>query len=805
MTRSRKRKLQRLQATQSTRSRFSGSPWATLLLAAAPAAFAQDQAQDPATAGALEEVVVTAQKRSENLQKVPLSIQAIGTARLEELHIDNFNDYVKFLPSVASQSLAPGFARVFMRGVASGDNGNHSGPLPSVGTYLDEQPVTTIQGALDIHAYDIARVESLAGPQGTLYGASSQAGTIRIITNKPDPSGFKAAYDLTGSTISQGSGGYKAEGFVNLPISDTAAVRLVGWAVHDSGYIDNVAGTLTYPTSGVTINNLARAKKHYNDTDTYGARAALKIDLNDSWTISPTIMGQEQKSNGVFGFNPDKPGQGVTHFYPEGTKDRWGQAALTIQGKISDFDLVYAGSFMKRKDETRSDYTDYSYFYDACCAYGAYIYDNQGNFINPSQYIAGKDGYTKLSHELRLSSPRDSRFRGMLGLFVQRQVHNIEQRYIIDGLATSLEVTGWPDTWWLTEQQRVDRDSALFLDLNYDLTDKLTLNGGIRFFEAKNSLQGFFGFGLTNGFTSATGEKSCVAPGSGSINGGPCTNLDRTVKEDGSTPRLNLAYQFDNNHMAYATWSKGFRPGGVNRRGNLKPYTADFLTNYEIGWKTSWLNNRLRFNGAVYKQDWKDFQFSFLGANAFTEIVNGGQAEIKGVEADLSWAVTPQLALGGSLAVTDAKLGEFFCKKIDATGVQLPASACPIEAAAPKGTRLPVTPRFKANLTARYSFNVGQKEAFVQGAFVHQGEVSSALLPADDAILGKQASFTLADFSAGFTTAKYSLELFVSNAFDKRAEIYRYAECDAQVCGNAGRYVVINPPRTIGIKFGQKF
>ena len=159
MTRSRKRKIQRLRINSPLRTRFKGSSWATMLLTGVPAAFAQE----PTATGALEEVVVTAQKRSENLQKVPLSIQAIGTARLEELHIDNFNDYVKFLPSVASQSLAPGFARVFMRGVASGDNGNHSGPLPSVGTYLDEQPVTTIQGALDIHAYDIARVESLAG------------------------------------------------------------------------------------------------------------------------------------------------------------------------------------------------------------------------------------------------------------------------------------------------------------------------------------------------------------------------------------------------------------------------------------------------------------------------------------------------------------------------------------------------------------------------------------------------------------------------------------------------------------------
>ena len=139
---------------------------------------------------------------------MPLSIQALGTEQLEELHVTGFEDYVRYLPTVSYQTFGPGFAQVYMRGVTSGGDGNHSGSLPSVGIYLDEQPITTIQGALDVHLYDIARVEALAGPQGTLYGASSQAGTIRIITNKPDPSEFSAGYDLEGSTMSEGGDGY---------------------------------------------------------------------------------------------------------------------------------------------------------------------------------------------------------------------------------------------------------------------------------------------------------------------------------------------------------------------------------------------------------------------------------------------------------------------------------------------------------------------------------------------------------------------------------------------------------------------
>ena len=165
-----------------------------------------------------ENVIVTAQKRAENLQDVPVSIQAIGTAALEQLHVIDFDDYVQHLPSVSYQTFGPGFAQVYMRGVASGGDGNHSGSLPSVGMYLDEQPITTIQGALDVHLYDIARVEALAGPQGTLYGASSQAGTMRIITNKPDASAFSAGYDLEGNTVTDGGTGYLAQGFVNMPL-----------------------------------------------------------------------------------------------------------------------------------------------------------------------------------------------------------------------------------------------------------------------------------------------------------------------------------------------------------------------------------------------------------------------------------------------------------------------------------------------------------------------------------------------------------------------------------------------------------
>ena len=201
----------------------------------------------------LEEVIVTAQKRTENLQDVPISIQALGTEQLEELQVNNFRDYVQMLPTV---TMAPGagggygagagFAAVYMRGVTTGGDGQATTSVPSVGMYLDEQPITTIQGNLDIHMYDIARVEALAGPQGTLYGASSQAGTIRIITNKPDATKFDAGYGLEANMVDGDDTGYIAEGFVNVPITDNAAIRIVGWYREDAGWIDNVERTRTF-------------------------------------------------------------------------------------------------------------------------------------------------------------------------------------------------------------------------------------------------------------------------------------------------------------------------------------------------------------------------------------------------------------------------------------------------------------------------------------------------------------------------------------------------------------------------------
>lgn len=803
MTRSKLRKIRRLESKQA-RARLRSAPFAGALLAAASVAHAQ---QPPAETEErkLDEVVVTALKTQQNLQDVPLSMQAIGTERLEQLGVNGFEDYVKFLPSVSFQQLGPGFARVFMRGAASGDNGNHSGPQPSVGQYLDEQPITTIQGALDIHMYDVARVEALAGPQGTLYGASSQAGTIRIITNKPDKSGFDAAFSLEGNSVASGDVGYLGEGFVNIPLGDRAAIRLVGWARHDAGYIDNIEATRTFPTSGISMDSLA--EDDYNDADTVGARAALKIDLSDNWTLTPTIMAQQQKSNGVNAGESDIGELEVAHWHPENTDDRWTQAALTLEGKLSTFDITFTSSYLKRDVDVNSDYSDYAFFYDTNNSSGVYFFDNDGELINPSQYIQGKDRYTKASHELRFTTDPEKRTRFVGGLFYQRQTHDIEQAYRIDGLNDDADVTGWDDTFWLTKQWRVDRDYAAFGEITFDVTDRFSIMGGFRQFKFENSLEGFYGFGITNPFESSTGEASCVDTGH-VFSTAPCTNLDKTVKDNDHIFKFTATFHATDDAMFYATYSEGFRPGGVNRRGTFPPYKADILTNYEVGWKTTWLGNRLRFNGAVYKESWDDFQFSFLGENGLTNVANAeGGADLQGIEMDLQWAVTEGLTLFGGMAIQQSEMNGTFCKLLDPDGNQL--DPCVDDDGfdtpfAPDGTELPTTPKFKFNLTARQEFKIGEYDSNIQASVVHNGNIKSALLPSESDILGDQDAYSTFDLSFGIGKEKWDARLFVNNVFDERASLYRYVECDTSMCGPIS-YSVVSRPRTVGLKFSQKF
>jgi iron complex outermembrane receptor protein len=831
MSRSRRRKLMRVRNRKCAKATLHGVPLASIMLATSPSSFAQ--AQQPSDA--LDEIVVTATKRQENLQDVPGSIQALGTEKLEELHVQSFTDYAQYLPSVSigggGGGVVPGGSgnwRILMRGVSSDASVNYASTLPTVGTYLDEQPISTITGAIDLHIYDIARIEALAGPQGTLYGASSEAGTVRIITNKPDPSGFAAGYDIKGNVLDHGSPGYTAEGFVNIPLASTAALRMVAWDERDGGYINNVAETRTFPTSGACIANFspapagcttspAQARNHFNDTEIYGARSALKVDLSDSWTITPQLMGQDTKTNGIFAYEPFLGDFNTERFYPDESHEQWWDAAMTVEGKVSDFDITYSGAYMRRNVTTQTDYSDYSLAYDVASGFGSLIKNDAGQSINPSQALTSRVLYTKASNELRIASPKTWPVRFIAGLFQQRQLNDVRAAFQIDDLAESSWVTGYPDTWWLSAYERIDRDFAQFGEVAWDIVpDKLTATVGIRYSEAKNSLVGFAGTHNVYASEAAT----CFAAGSPPGAAAPCINFAGEVDDHAHTPKANLAYHIDKDRMVYATYAEGFRPGGLNRTPGVAPYLPDYLKSYELGWKTTWLDNHVRWNGAFYWENWHDFQFAFQGPNGLNETANGGQARIKGVESDFSWVVTSGLTLSSAFSLMDPKLTENYCGALNSNGA--PITNCtstpdPVTGAvlqSPAGTQLPLTNKFKGNVQARYVFPMGDFKAHIQGAFVYQTSERVDLRTEENALNGGNLPpFGTANFAAGVERSTYAVELYVTNAFDRLGLTNRYTQCVATVCGQpavrggAGGLLYDTPiqPRLIGIQYSQKF
>lgn len=752
------------------------------------------------------DIVVTATKRSERLQDVPISIQALGTQTLEQHQVSSFDDYQKLLPSVSSQSFGPGQAQLYFRGVTSGTDGLHGGPLPATGTYLDEIPITTIASTVDLHVYDIDRVEALAGPQGTLYGASSLSGTLRIITNKPNTHKFEAGYDLELNKFGKGAMGGEANAFVNIPLSERAAIRLVGFYEHDGGYIDNTFKSRTFtlddgdPTTNVTVNNSKYVKKNFNDVDTYGGRIALKYDINDSWTVTPMVVAQQQKSHGSFLYDPKAGDLKVHDFVKDYNKDQWYQAALTIQGKIGNWDLVYAGGLFGRKTENQQDYTYYTVAYDQKLYSGAPGYYTafqlpSGDYIDPTQRQLLQDRYGKMSHELRISSPTDKPLRVTLGLFYQRQTDKIRADYVIDGLAQTNAAFGFApfgDDIFGTRLKRTDRDYAVFGELSYDIVPGLTFTGGIRGFKAKNTLTGF------SGFASNADPSVCFGGPTGSI---PCQNVNKLYKESGETHKLNLTWKVDHDHMVYATYSTGFRPGGNNRKPQYGPYKSDTITNYEIGFKTSWLDRHLRFNGAFFYETWKNPQISLARPGDFgvTSIDNVGGARSYGFEGDVNYT-QGGLNLSGSGTYVNAKTTKTFCTATVTQDVADFPTVC-----TPKGTQLPIQPKVKLNLTGRYSFDLGSARAFFQAGMNYQSSAHSFLLKQDFDAVGTMPGFVTFDFSAG---AKFSnnmtVEAFIQNAFDKRGQLDRNTACATSYCGIYYRVYPIKP-QLFGIKVGQKF
>jgi outer membrane receptor protein involved in Fe transport len=778
----------------------------------------------------LQEVIVTATKRAENIQSIPLTISAISEATLENRNIENFEDYALAMPQVSFTNDTPGYSQVFMRGISASTSFVGDGSNPTVAVYLDDQPITTPNGALDLHTYDINRLEVLPGPQGTLYGASSEAGTIRIITNKPDPTHFSAGYTGQISTIYNGTLGGIAEGFANIPITPNIAVRLVGWYERDSGFINNVHQVITYQNN-FTIDNAPFVQKHYNPITVEGGRAMFKFNITDNWSINPTVMTQKTRWDGIFGEenwkNPLNPNTGlpegtpipsrlsVAQFAPEPGGDSFVNYALTVLGKIGNFDLTFASGYLTRHTFVYTEYVDYTLAYEFNEPYWP---------PNPTMYRFESEGYENLSNELRIASPTNYPVRFIAGFYQQRQESHFDLYEPIPGLNPTFQVGyGTPFVWkgaeYLDYIERVDRNWAAFAEVNWDITKSLTATVGFRRFRYDNSIVGFYGFGpdTVYGSSGVTGQETCFSAFRLN-NEAPCTDLNQFSEGWGSTPKFSLSYKITPDHMVYATFSKGYRPGGPSRNVSVPPFTPDYLTNYELGWKTSWLDHHLIWNGALYYEQWKNFQFGYTGQYGIGLIANAGNAEVKGFETQLQWAVVRGLNVTAAVTYNDAYITQNYCGVL-VNGRPVTSNPCivagtaPYAPYAPEGQKLPYTPLWKMDMSVRYSWPLSNATAFVEGDQTYQSAVWPFLettSPLAGSIVnlhqayGQEPAYGITNFSLGVDKNNWEAELLIKNAFNRITPQDITSEIQTAAQGVA-TYNVLVLPRQIGLQFSQHF
>ncbi len=778
-----------------------------------------------ANQGGLQEVIVTATKQAENIQNIPVTVTAVTQAALENQNIQNFKDFALQMPQIQfeTEGGAPGGGCVTMRGIAGCGFGN-GGEQGSVAVYLDEQPITTPDGQIDWHMYDINRVEVLPGPQGTLYGASSEAGTLRYITNKPDPSHFSAGYTGQLNTIYNGTLGGLAEGFVNVPFSDNIAVRLVGWYEHDSGYINNVFQSITF-NNGTTINNAKYVSNHYNPITTAGGRAMFTFKINDDWSINPTIATQKQTWTGIFGTENWKdlsdgtaPASGLTvsQFNPEKSFDTTTNYTLTVLGKIGKFDVTLASGYNYRHKAEYLEYVDYtlayqSYFGGANCP-GCWP-------TNPEMFSIGSNHYEYLSNELRIASPIDWRVHFIAGLYYDRAQGNNFLQEPIAGLNPTYQVGYgtdfvWRNTVYLDQLQSVFRDWAAFAQANWDITSQLTFTAGFRRYRYDNTIKGFYGYSsgyATNVFGAASGvsgEEICTS--SYRYNNAPCTDENQQSEAWGSVPLFTLSYKITPDHMLYATFSRGYRPGGPNRVYGTQPYLSDYLTNYEIGWKTSWFDHHLIFNGDIYWDDWKNYQFTFTGPNGIGIVANAGSAASKGFEGQLQWLVTSQLHLTANVEYTDAHLTANYCgvlyngKPVTSNPCAAPNIASPFAPLSPEGYPVNEVPLWKFFLSARYTFPLGIASGFVEADQSYQSWMWFQQEPGLNAPFGQVPGYGITNFSFGYDKNNWEAELILENAFNRIATTDFSNELQA-AAATVATYNIIAKPRLIGLQFSQHF
>ena len=765
----------------------------------------------------IEEVVVSATKKKENASDVPITVTALTEETLKEMNVSNFDEYIEYLPNVTSGGRGPGQSTIYIRGMAV-DPVNvflsaAQGSSPNVALYLDEQPIQVPGRNLDVYVADMERIEVLAGPQGTLFGASSQAGTVRLITNKPKFDVQEGGFNTSLFDTAGGSRSYAFDGFLNVPISESWAVRGVVYQTKSGGYIDNVEGTWSGKGRGSFNStaefqedkNTALVEDDFNDSSYKGFRLSSAYTINEDWDLLVTHVDQDITADGVFDYDPAIGDLKVSRFIEDTLEDSFNQTSITLEGRMGSLDAIYTGSLLERTADQTVDYSGYANVgaylpYYVC---NAYDYTVCGS---ATVQVELYDENQRTTHEFRVSSNEfsDLPFSYTAGVFIDESELQTQNDYGYLGTLSAaanagtyggyIDNTPIPGAWagnpnarpsqyrFFNDILRLEEQTSFFTEVTIPVSDKLDVLFGVRKYDLDLDFRGQSKFGY-RGANVSNGRDYDAAP-----HGTAPLNLSDQIT------KFTLSYKPDADTLYYFTRSEGYRPGGFNRGGGKASsnpafpdvpltYATDDVVNTEFGVKTLLLDGAMRLNASYYNIEWTDIQVSRFdpkNVSILTFVENAADADVSGLEADILWYPTDDITIASAMSYNSTEV-----TRIKAQIVEI----------APVGSALPLSPDFQWNVRIRKDSELNGLPSYTQLAIKSASDSFSSL---EKDKRYSQSAYRTVDFAYGFEVNNTEIEFFIRNLTDERAQLYYNDQDDIP-------RITTNRPRNMGVRASYKF
>lgn len=745
-----------------------------------PAASAQE------AAGILEEVIVTAQKREEDVSDIPMSITVLGGSMLERQQIDNFKDMVAHVPGLSITGSTPGVTRLTLRGINTG------GVASTVGVYYDEVPFGSSTGLAngaivsgDFDTFDLARIEVLRGPQGTLYGASSLGGVLKYVPNRPSTEGFEARVKGSVESVKDGDLGYAGTGVINVPLSDMFAIRATAFYRHDDGFIDSIGNnpipSLTNPN--VNVIEGTKIEDDLNSADIYGGRLAALIAPNDDFSINLVAMFQNIDSDAPDFIDADPATLEPLNSDPVQSRyqDAFNDISYEVYSATIDWDFGPASV------QSITSWSDFEQDFQQDLALATaltgglplsslltFLFDDPTTpEIAPklSAVLPQLTATEKFTQEIRLLSPVSDSFEWLLGGYYTKEDSVIDQQIFAVNAGTETLAPGFPALAVANVESDYE-EYAFFGNATWHVTPRFDLSFGAR---------------------ASDNDQSAAQTTDGPLAGGTLVVISGQSSESPFTWSFSPRYELSDNASVYARVATGFRPGGPNIVPPGAPpevptsYDSDSLTSYEAGYRVNSADGRFAFDVTGYYLDWDDIQL-FTQVSGFGVNANGGKAESKGIELSASFVPADGLTLSVNGAYTDAKLTEDTSALVGGFD----------------GDPLPFVPEWSFGASADYEWSVGSGwTAYVGGTAGYTGDRPAGLSvrDANNAII-EVDSYTIVNLRAGLDSGRWMLEAFVKNLTDEEGIT---AISDAETATTGRLELGIIRPITFGVSAGVRF